>query len=78
MRILITGAAGFLGSHLCDRFIADGHEVEVDVAALRDGVHPEVGVGIDEARVDGEPLEVPDARASRGGGAGTSSSRAMR
>ncbi|MFM7310245.1 MAG: NAD-dependent epimerase/dehydratase family protein, partial [Flavobacteriales bacterium] len=26
-RILITGAAGFLGSHLCDRFIADGFEV---------------------------------------------------
>ncbi|HUG40843.1 MAG TPA: UDP-glucuronic acid decarboxylase family protein [Longimicrobiales bacterium] len=27
MRILITGAAGFLGSHLCDRFIAEGHHV---------------------------------------------------
>ena len=27
MRVLITGAAGFLGSHLCDRFIAEGHEV---------------------------------------------------
>ena len=27
MRILITGAAGFLGSHLCDRLIADGHDV---------------------------------------------------
>ena len=27
MRILITGAAGFLGSHLSDRFIAAGHEV---------------------------------------------------
>lgn len=27
MRILITGAAGFLGSHLCDRFLADGHSV---------------------------------------------------
>ena len=27
MRILITGAAGFLGSHICDRFIAEGHEV---------------------------------------------------
>ncbi|HEY5983733.1 MAG TPA: UDP-glucuronic acid decarboxylase family protein [Anaerolineales bacterium] len=27
MRVLITGAAGFLGSHLCDRLIADGHSV---------------------------------------------------
>ncbi|MBK8249500.1 MAG: SDR family oxidoreductase [Gemmatimonadetes bacterium] len=27
MRILITGAAGFLGSHLCDRFLAEGHTV---------------------------------------------------
>src|SRR3954468_12206636 len=27
MRILITGAAGFLASHLCDRFLAEGHEV---------------------------------------------------
>lgn len=27
MRILITGAAGFLGSHLSDRFLAEGHEV---------------------------------------------------
>jgi dTDP-glucose 4,6-dehydratase len=27
VRVLITGAAGFLGSHLTDRFIADGHEV---------------------------------------------------
>ncbi len=26
-RILITGAAGFLGSHLCDRFIKDGYSV---------------------------------------------------
>jgi len=26
-RILITGAAGFLGSHLCDRFIAEGYDV---------------------------------------------------
>ncbi len=27
MRILITGAAGFLGSHLCDKFLAEGHTV---------------------------------------------------
>jgi dTDP-glucose 4,6-dehydratase len=27
MRILITGAAGFLGSHLCERLLSDQHEV---------------------------------------------------
>ena len=26
-RTLITGGAGFLGSHLCDRFLAEGHDV---------------------------------------------------
>jgi dTDP-glucose 4,6-dehydratase len=27
MRVLITGGAGFIGSHLCDRFLAEGHDV---------------------------------------------------
>ncbi|RYX84534.1 SDR family oxidoreductase [bacterium] len=27
MRIVITGGAGFVGSHLCDRCLAEGHEV---------------------------------------------------
>ena len=29
MKILITGGAGFVGSHLADRFIKDGHEITV-------------------------------------------------
>ena len=27
MRVVLTGAAGFLGSHLADRLIHEGHEV---------------------------------------------------
>jgi dTDP-glucose 4,6-dehydratase len=27
MRVLITGGAGFLGSHLCDKFLSEGHTV---------------------------------------------------
>ncbi|MGB9578450.1 MAG: NAD-dependent epimerase/dehydratase family protein, partial [Halothiobacillaceae bacterium] len=29
MRILVTGGAGFIGSHVVDAYIAEGHEVTV-------------------------------------------------
>jgi dTDP-glucose 4,6-dehydratase len=42
MRILVTGAAGFLGSHLCDRLIAMGHAV-VGMDNLITGHTPNLG-----------------------------------
>ncbi|MBI5038471.1 MAG: NAD-dependent epimerase/dehydratase family protein, partial [Nitrospirae bacterium] len=29
MKILVTGGAGFIGSHIVDRLISEGHEVSV-------------------------------------------------
>ena len=38
MRILVTGGAGFIGSHTCDRLLALGHDVVV-LDALTPPVH---------------------------------------
>ena len=29
MRILVTGGAGFIGSHLTERLLTDGHQIKV-------------------------------------------------
>lgn len=39
MRILVTGGAGFIGSHTCDRLLELGHDVIV-LDALTEPVHP--------------------------------------
>jgi dTDP-L-rhamnose 4-epimerase len=45
MRVLITGGAGFIGSHLADRLLADGHDVRafdsLDPQVHRDGQRPD-------------------------------------
>jgi dTDP-L-rhamnose 4-epimerase len=40
MKVLITGGAGFIGSHLADRLLADGHEVRA-LDNLDPQVHPQ-------------------------------------
>lgn len=39
MRIVVTGAAGFIGSHTCERLVARGHEV-VGIDAFDDYLYP--------------------------------------
>jgi len=45
MRVLVTGGAGFIGSHLADRLLADGHEVRaldnLDAQVHPDGERPD-------------------------------------
>jgi dTDP-L-rhamnose 4-epimerase len=59
MRVLITGGAGFIGSHLADRLLADGHEVRV-----YDNLDPQVHVdGERPAYLDPQvELQVGDVR----------------
>jgi UDP-glucose 4-epimerase len=46
MRVLVTGAAGFIGSHVCDRLLAAGHEA-IGVDDLSTGRRENVGDGVE-------------------------------
>jgi len=60
-RILVTGAAGFVGSHLCDRLLADGHEV-IGVDNLYTGSHKNLTSANECERFDFYHIDVSEDR----------------
>ena len=54
MRVLVTGGAGFIGSHLADRLVADGHSVRA-LDSLDPQVHPDAELLVADVR-DGDAV----------------------
>ena len=63
MRVVVTGAAGFIGSHLTERLLADGHEV-VAVDSFNDYYDPsrkrENAAGFEVVEADLETAELDE------------------
>jgi nucleoside-diphosphate-sugar epimerase len=59
MRVLVTGAAGFLGSHLIDRLVADGHEV-AGIDNLKRGNLKHIQRHIDSSALDFRVVDIRD------------------
>jgi UDP-glucose 4-epimerase len=70
MRVLVTGGAGFLGSHLVDRCLREGHEVSV-LDDLSGGSRENLAAHAGDPRLRFERADVRDARRVRGAAAGT-------
>ncbi|MFG1944913.1 NAD-dependent epimerase/dehydratase family protein [Nonomuraea sp. NPDC048826] len=59
MRVLVTGGAGFIGSNLVDRLLAEGHEVAV-VDDLSSGGHDNLAQATDTGRLRLHVLDIRD------------------
>jgi len=57
MRAVVTGGAGFLGSHLCDRLLAEGWEV-LSLDNLVTGAEPNIGHLVDNPKFHQERTDV--------------------
>ncbi len=57
MKVLITGVAGFMGSHLADAFLAKGYDV-VGIDNLLGGYEENVPSGVDFHNIDLDDLEL--------------------
>ena len=65
MRIVISGGAGFIGSHLCDRFLSEGHEVIALDNLITGSADNVAQIGHPAIRLDdppGDPVEVEQVR----------------